>query len=383
MSTSHSAHSPRTSGAGIQVRPEAQGFKPYSPGLSIDEIQERYGLAKVIKLASNENPLGVSPVVRKVLEAKAGLAFRYPQWGYPRLRQAMADSLGVDVSRMVAGNGSDEIIDLLVRVLCRPGQDHVLAARPCFSVYASQALICGVEFRQVDLNPDFSLPLDRLARAANEHTALVFVTSPDNPSGLAATADELEALARALPSRTLLAVDEAYIHFVDDQERRSLLSRLDELPNVALLRTFSKAYGLAGLRLGLGVLPPHLAEIMLRVQMPFSVNLLAEEAGVAALSDEVFYRETLRVTGQGRDFLMAGLEALGCAPLSSQANFIMFRPPMDAAAVFEGLLTCGIIVRPLASYGLADRLRVSVGRMDENQAFIAALRHVLGQGGDI
>lgn len=336
----------------------------------------------MIKLASNENPLGVSPVVRKVIAEKAGLAFRYPQCGYPRLRQAIAENLGVDVSRVVAGNGSDEIIDLLVRVLCRPGQDHVLAARPCFSVYGSQARICGVDFRQVDLNPDFSLPLDRLADAADEHTVLVFVTSPDNPTGVAARTDDLEAFARALPSRTLLAVDEAYIHFVDDQERASLLPRLSRLPNVALVRTFSKAYGLAGLRLGLGVLPADLADIVLRVQMPFSVNLLAEEAGIAAMADEVFYGETLRVTREGRDWLTSELSALGCAPVPSQANFIMFAPPMDARAVFEGLLRRGVIVRPLASYGLADRIRVSIGRMDENRAFMAALKEVLAKGAE-
>ncbi len=372
-----------TSIPAIRVRPEAEGFKPYSPGLSIDEIKARHGLSNVIKLASNENPLGVSPVVRKVIEEKAGLAFRYPQCGYPRLRQAIAENLGVDVAGVVAGNGSDEIIDLLVRVLCRPGQDHVLAARPCFSVYGSQARICGVDFRQVDLNPDFSLPLDRLADAADEHTALVFVTSPDNPTGVAARTDDLEAFARALPSRTLLAVDEAYIDFVDDQERASLLPRLISragLPNVALVRTFSKAYGLAGLRLGLGVLPADLADIVLRVQMPFSVNLLAEEAGIAAMADEVFHAETLRVTREGRDWLTSELSALGCAPVPSQANFIMFAPPMEARAVFEGLLRRGVIVRPLASYGLADRIRVSIGRMDENRAFVAALKEVLAEG---
>lgn len=362
----------------IKVRPEAAGFTPYSPGLSIDEIKQRHGLAKVVKLASNENPLGASPVVRDVLERKAALVFRYPQWGYPRLRLAIAESLGVDPLRVVAGNGSDEIIDLLVRILCRPGKDHVLASRPCFSVYGSQARICGVDFRQVDLNPDFSLPLDRLAKAADENTALVFVTSPDNPSGVAARTDELEALARALPPRTLLAVDEAYIHFVDDEQRASLLPRLANLPNVALLRTFSKAYGLAGLRLGLGVLPPELADIALRVQIPFSVNLLAEEAGIAALADDVFFNETIRVTREGRAWLTAELDALGCAPVPSQANFIMFTPPMDARTVFEELLARGIIVRPLTSYGLTDKIRVSVGRMDENRAFAAALREVLG-----
>ena len=180
-------------------------------------------------------------------------------------------------------------------------------------------------------------------------------------------------------------MDEAYIDFVDDQERASLLPRLISragLPNVALVRTFSKAYGLAGLRLGLGVLPADLADIVLRVQMPFSVNLLAEESGIAAMADRVFYDETLRVTREGRDWLASELSALGCAPRPSQANFIMFAPPMDVRAVFEGLLRRGVIVRPLASYGLADRIRVSIGRMDENRAFVAALKEVLAEGAE-
>ena len=361
-------------------RPEIQAFKAYSPGLSIEEIKARHGLSQVVKLASNENPLGVSPVVQKVLQERAGAVFRYPQWGYPRLREAVARHLGVSLERVVCGNGSDEIIDLLVRVTCRPGKDHVLACRPCFSVYASQSRLCGVEFRQLDLNPDFSPPLAELAAAATEDTALVFVTSPDNPSGHAVRAGQLAEMARALPERTLLAVDEAYIHFTDDPQAASPLTLLDELPNIAVLRTFSKAYGLAGLRLGLGVLPPAVAEAVLRVQIPFSVNLLAEEAGMAAMNDAVFLAETLRVVREGRDYLTAGLTRLGCAPHPSQANFIMFGLPAgapDARTVFERLLEKGIIIRPLTSYGLTDKLRVSVGREDENRAFIAALSEVL------
>lgn len=369
------------------VRPEVAAAKPYVPGLSIEEIQAKYGLSRVVKLASNENPLGVSPVVRDVLARKAGLAFRYPQLGYPKLRAAAARALGVAQEQVVAGNGSDEIIDLLIRTLCRPGQDVVMTARPCFSVYCSQARLCGVELRQLDLNPDFSLPLEAMlaqARELGDRLALVFVTTPDNPSGAAMPAERLLEFARALPSRTVLAIDEAYVHFVDDPACASLLSRLTELGDLTqrlvFIRTFSKAYGLAGLRLGLGILAPWLAEAMLRVQIPFSVNLLAEEAGIAALGDEVHLAETLRVTLEGRQLLQRELAALGCRVWPSQANFVMFQPPMPAKEVHEGLLRRGVIARPLASYGLTDNMRVSVGRDDENREFLSALAAVLREG---
>lgn len=362
-----------------RLRPEVVSAKAYSPGRTIEEIRAAYGLGgNIVKLASNENPLGVSPLVRKAVEKAAPSAFRYPRLGYPRLREALATDLGVDESRIVCGNGSDEVIDLLVRALVRPGVDNVVAARPSFSVYGSQTKLCGGEFRQVDLNPDFSQPLSAMAHAADENTALVFVTSPDNPSGVATGPDRLAELAAKLPGRTVLAVDEAYVHFLDDPTGGSVLAKLQDLPNVVILRTFSKAYGLAGFRLGLGVMHPELAAGLLKVQIPFSVNLLAEEAGLAALEDTVFFEETVRVTREGREYLTRELAALGCDPVPSQANFIMFTPPAEAACVCEGLLQRGVIVRPLASYGLPDKIRVSIGRMDENEVFVAALREILG-----
>lgn len=361
----------------FRVRQEVLDFKPYVAGRSIEEIKAELGLATVVKLASNENPLGASPVVRKAIEAAAATVFRYPRAGNPELNTAIARSLGVASERVIAGNGSDEIIDLLVRGVCTPGRDHVLAFRPCFSVYGLQARVAGVEFRQVPLNDDFSFPFTALAEAANEDTGIVFVTNPDNPSGHTVQAGELAELARALPERTLLVVDEAYIHFAEDMAAVSPLGMLDELPNICLLRTFSKAYGLAGLRLGYGVLPAELTQYLLRIQIPFSVNILAVQAGLAALSDEAFLAQTLRTVKEGRAWLREELSRLGCAPLPSQANFLMFTPPVEAAAVVQGVLERGVIIRPLTSYGLANHIRVSVGTMEENRAFIDALEQTL------
>ena len=364
----------------IPMRSLVRAFKPYTAGLSIDEIRDKYGLARVIKMASNENPLGTSPLVRRVLESHAGLAFRYPQAGNPRLVKALAAYHGVSPSRIVVGNGSDEVIDLLFRVCAEPGVNNAVAFRPCFGIYTTQAALCGVELRQADVNPDFSLPWDRLLELVDDKTSLVFVTTPDNPSGHTASAAELERLARALPEGCLLVVDEAYMDFTDDESAHSLLPRLDEFPNLIVSRTFSKSFGMAGLRLGYAIMPEELADHMWRVRLPFSVNLMAEEAGIAALEDTAFHDETLRVVREGRGYLAGELERLGCRVYPSQSNFLMFEVPAgapDAAGLFEGLLRRGFILRPLTSYGLPRHLRVSVGTAEENTLLINAMRELL------
>lgn len=362
------------------IRPEVTAFTPYSPGRSIESVQARYNLSRVIKLASNENPLGVSPHVQKVLRAGADTAFRYPASGNPRLGEAIAAHHGIAPERVVTGNGSDEVIDLLLRVLVDPATQEAVAFRPCFGIYSTQTALCGITLRQTPLNPDFSFPWDDLLSTVNERTAVVFVTTPDNPSGYCARVEELGRLARSLPPSCLLVVDEAYMDFCDDEAAHSLLPRLEEFPNVAILRTFSKSRGLAGLRLGYGILPPTVADYVRRVSLPFSVNILAEAAGLAALEDDVFYQETLRVVREGRVMLHEGLTQLGCTVYPSMANFLMFGLPGgyagDGVQAAERLLAHGIIIRPLASYGLPHLLRVSVGLPEENAAFLEALHKV-------
>lgn len=361
------------------VRPEVAAFESYEPGLSIAEIAERYGLARVIKMASNENPLGVSPQVRQVIAAKATEAFRYPQSGNPRLVRALAEHCGVEAGRICVGNGSDEIIDLLFRIRCVPGVHNAVAFRPCFGIYPTQARMAGVELRQTPLNPDFSFDFEGLLNLVDENTTLVFVTSPDNPSGRIADVVELEKLARALPPACLLIVDEAYTEFAGPEH--SLLSKLGELPNVALIRTFSKVYGLAGLRIGYGILPPALADYMWRVRLPFSLNILAEEAALAALKDTAFREETIALVRRGREQITRELRAMGCEVLPSMSNFVMFRPASGAPGaktVHGELLRKGIIIRSLGGYHLPDWLRVSMGTDEENTLFLQYMREILG-----
>lgn len=362
------------------VRPEVAQCKAYVPGLSIDAIRQQYGLDTVIKMASNENPLGTPPLVQEALRRHAGKAFRYPQGGNPRLVKAIADFHQVAPSRVVVGNGSDEIIDLLLRMRAVPGVHNVVCFRPCFSIYTLQARLCGVEVRQQDLAADFSFPWKGLRALVDENTSLVFVTTPDNPSGYCPSRDEVRRFAHCLPAGCLLVVDEAYMDFVDDENAQSLLHDSDCPDNVLFMRTFSKSFGLAGARLGYGILTEALAQYYWRVRLPFSVNILAEEAGLAALADTSFREETLRVVRQARRMLEDGLRAMGCTVYPSQANFCMFEPsPKGSSApeVFEKLLRKGIIIRPLKSYDLPHLLRVSVGTEAENSAFLSALREAL------
>ncbi len=367
----------------IPIRPEVRGFRPYTAGLSIDEIREKYGLERVIKMASNENPLGLSPVVRRVLADRAGYAFRYPQTGNPRLISALAARHGISPERIVAGNGSDEIIDLLFRVCATPGVHNAVAFRPCFGLYPTQAALCGVELRRAALNPDLSFSWEKLLSLVDKNTALIFVTSPDNPSGRAAEKRELAALVSRLPESCLLVIDEAYMDFTDDPDAFSLLGEMGDGSSlsgrVAVMRTFSKLFGLAGLRIGYGILPPEIADHMWRVRLPFSVNILAEEAALAALEDRDFLEASLAVARTGRSVLSRGLADLGCRVYPSQANFVMFEVPddIDPVWLFEQLLRRGLILRPLGGYELPRHLRVSVGTAEENVLLLNALRELL------
>lgn len=359
------------------MRPEILDLEPYKPGMSIEQIREKSGLSTIIKLGSNENPLGTSPLVQKAIERHAANAFRYPQNHAPGLAAAISKNIGIPEEHIVVGNGSDEVIDMLIRMKCQPGKSNILCYKHSFSMYKLTARVCGIEYREVERNEEYQLPLDKLAEAADENTALVFITSPDNPTGIAASVEDISVLAGVLPEDCLLVVDEAYIDFVWPPESYTPVQAFDKFSNLVVLRTFSKAYGLAGLRLGYGVMPANVAGYLKRARIPFSVNSLAQEAGIAALEDEEFYHKTLEVVLRGREFLTEELSKLGCEVVPSQANFLMFKPPIPVQRLFKKLLKHGIIVRPLTSFGLAKHIRVTVGTDEENKQFIKILSEIL------
>jgi len=359
------------------VRPEIMGFDPYKPGLTIEQIQAEYGLDTVIKLASNENPLGVSPVVKKTIARNAERAFRYPENHSPRLVKEISRHIDVPEECILVGNGSDEIIDMLFRMKAWAGKDNVVCYSNCFSMYRMCAQLSDIEYREVERDNTFSLPLDKMAEAVDENTAMVIVTSPDNPTGQAASVEDLAVLAGVLPEDCLLVVDEAYIDFAWPPESYTPVQAFDKFDNLVVLRTFSKAYGLAGLRVGYGILPPTLMALLKNARIPFTLNLLAEDAAIAALNDDTFYNETLSLVMAGREYFTKSLKQLGCKVWPTQANFVMFEPRMDAMEVFQALLERGIIVRPLKSFGLPKCIRVNVGTEQENEKFIETLGGIL------
>lgn len=368
----------------VQPLERIRELAPYAPGLSIDEIRAKYGLSQIIKLASNENPLGASPLAVEAIRAEAPGVFRYPRGGNPDLAAALSARHKVSPERIAIGNGSDEIIDLCVRMLAQPGEDNIVCFQPCFSIYPIQAAIAGVETRRVPLNSDFSFDFDALLARTDDKTRIVFITTPDNPSGycppLADVMDLCETLAARRP-RALLFVDEAYMDFARAEKNHSLLANHTFPDNVAVCRTFSKSWGLAGMRVGYAILPLPLADAFWRARLPFSVNILAEKAALAALKDIPFREATLRTVHSGRKFLQEGLRGLGCEVLPSEANFLMFKLPagsITATDCFEALLREGIIIRPLKSYGLPEHMRVSAGNENENAIFLKAMKKLLG-----
>ncbi|MEJ5357641.1 MAG: histidinol-phosphate transaminase [Desulfobacterales bacterium] len=361
----------------LPVPPRLFSIPPYVPGKPIEELERERGISGSIKLASNENPLGPSPRALEALRGALGTLHRYPDSAGFRLTRKIAGRLGVHAEQVVLGNGSDEILSLLARAFLSAG-DEVLLPQPAFAMYEIEARAAGAVPVAVPLR-DFRTDLEAMAARLTPRTRIVFLNSPHNPTGHVIPGEEVADFAARLPEGVILVLDEAYYEFVRAPRGPDSVSLIRSGRPVVGLRTFSKAYGLAGLRVGYGLMPPEIAALLHRVRPPFNVNLAAQIAAEAALDDEPFLEESRRVVHAGIDFLRGHLERLGLACLPSEANFLMFEVSGDARAVYEGLLGRGVIVRPLAAYGYPRHLRVSAGRPEENRRFLEALRAVLGR----
>ena len=348
---------------------------PYVPGKPVEELERERGIRHSIKLASNENPLGPSPKALVALRQALASVHRYPDSAGFELTRKLAARLRLEPGQIVLGNGSDDVIAMLVRSFLRPG-DEVLMPRPSFQMYEIEARAAAAVPVEVPLK-DFRTDFGAMAARLTPRTRMVFVNTPHNPTGSLVTRSELEAFIGLLPEHVLLVLDEAYIEFVRDPAGPDSLDYVKAGRPVVGLRTFSKVYGLAGLRIGYGLMAVEVAGVLNRVRQPFNVSLPAQAAAAAALDDAEFLRDTLRVVHQGVDYLHAALTEMGLECRPTQSNFLMFRVPGDARRVFEGLLDRGVIVRPLASYGYPDRIRVNAGLPEENRRFIESLRQVL------
>ncbi len=358
------------------VNPAVLTQPVYEPGKPIEEVARELGLdpAGIIKVASNENPFGPSP--RALAAAQHALAHGelYPDGGCYALRQKLAAARGLAPDQFVVGNGSNEIIELLGHALLRPGDEVVMGA-PAFVVYKLVTLLFGAKAVEVPL-VQHRHDLRAIAASITPRTRLVYVCSPNNPTGTANTGDELLAFARALPDHVVAVFDEAYVEYMPDAPDLRPLIR--EGRKVICLRTFSKVYGLAALRIGYGYATPDIITLLNRVRQPFNVNAIAQAAAIAALDDREFTAKCVRENRAGLAVLEAGFKALGLEFIPSVANFIMVKVG-DGGRVFDQLQRRGIIVRPVKSYGMPEWIRVTVGTAEQNRKFLAELKSALGR----
>jgi histidinol-phosphate aminotransferase len=353
------------------------GIAPYEPGKPIEELERELGISDAIKLASNENPLPPSTRVQKALAAALSSLNRYPDGGGFYLRQALAKKHGVAAEQVILGNGSNELIELLVRTFLKPG-DEAIVPHPSFVVYPMIVQAAG-GIRVIVMLKDHRLDLEAMARATTLLTKLVFIANPNNPTATIVTADEVEHFMGRIPERAIVVFDEAYIEFALGPDFPDTLNYLRQGRKVIVLRTFSKANSLAGLRVGYGITDADATALMNRIRQPFNVNSLAQVAALAALEDEAHVLECVRMIEAGRHYLYDEFKALGLRYVPSRANFIRVDVGRSAAEIYQKLLHEGVIVRPMTPFGMDSTLRITVGTAEENRRLVKGLRTVLGK----
>ena len=353
-----------------------RAIAPYQPGKPIAELARELGLDEggIIKLASNENPLGTSPKALAAIERCRGEIALYPDGSGFALKSALARHLGVDMGQIVLGNGSNDVLELAARLLLGPGRSAVYSQH-AFAVYPLATQACGARGIEVPAR-DYGHDLKAMLKAVTDDTRVVFIANPNNPTGTLLAPEALYDFLRRLTPEVAVVLDEAYVEYLDPSARAPSIAWLAEFPNLIVTRTFSKAYGLAGLRVGYALASAELAELMNRLRQPFNVNSLALAAAEAALDDIEFIAEAKRVNDAGLAQLTQGFRRLGLDFIPSAGNFVCVRVGA-AQEVFAALLRKGVIARPVANYGLPEHLRVSVGSEAQNARFLTALAEVL------
>lgn len=350
--------------------------KTYQPGKPLEELKRDLGIKNAVKMASNENALGPSPKAMAAVRKALSKAHRYPDGGCYSLRQKLAKFLQVPAGWLVFGNGSDELLVFAARAFVSKG-DEVVIADPTFLIYE---IACSVEDGRIVKVPmkHFRYDLESMKNKINLRTKLIFIANPDNPVGTYIHQEALHAFLRAVPGNVMVVLDEAYYEFGRiKKDYPNSLQLLKKYPNLVVTRTFSKAYGLAGLRVGYAVAAPEVVHAMNKVREPFNVNLLAQEAAAAALDDRNHLNRTIKLVNAGRKFLTLSLEKMGIHCVDTVTNFILADLNREALPVYEALLRRGVIVRPMNAWGLKTFLRVTIGKKEENEKFIEKLKEAL------
>jgi histidinol-phosphate aminotransferase len=358
------------------IQPHLTQLTPYQAGKPLEELARELGLTDAIKLASNENPLGPSPKALAAIQAELGNLHRYPDSHAYYLKEDLGRHLGISPQQLILGNGSDELLDLLVRALVPQGGEVVSTAHT-FLMYGLLTQAVGGVFTAVPLK-DMAVDLPAVAAAVTHRTKLILLNNPNNPTGTAFSRQAWEDFLAAIPPTVTVVLDEAYIEFADDPRVPRGLAYLAEDRLFVGLRTFSKAYGLAGLRVGYAYGPAALMDYLNRLRLPFNVNRLAQVGARAALTDTEFLKRTQELVWQGRDFLCGELSRLGVAFVPTQANFLLIQVERPGRELYEAMLREGVIIRAMDAYGFPTHVRINVGLPEENRRFLEVFRKAMG-----
>ncbi|MDF1577962.1 MAG: histidinol-phosphate transaminase [Desulfurivibrionaceae bacterium] len=377
----------------LKVPENISSLVPYPPGKPIEELEREYGITGSIKLASNENALGPSPKAMAAIRENLAKLHRYPDGSCYYLAGRLADKLAVKPEQIVFGNGSNEIIELLINTFLASG-DEVITSNPTFLVYQKMVQARGGVNRVIPLKKEarkhiaghgggsplgVGHDLAAIPSLINERTRLIFLDNPNNPTGVIFGKDDFEAFLAEVPDEVIVVLDEAYVDFVEPAVRIDVRDYLDQPTPVVGLRTFSKAYGLAGLRIGYGLMNHEIAGYLHRVRQPFNVNLPAQIGALAALDDDEHYRNTLALTRQGIGWLTREIAGLGCTVFDTHTNFFLVDVGLDCRGLYEKMLTKGVIIRPMAAYGYPEYIRITVGLPEENSRLVLSLQESLAE----
>lgn len=359
----------------IKTRKAINNIKPYSPGKPLWEVEEGLGLNKVIKLASNENPIGTSPKAIEAIKENLLSLNRYPDAQAAKLKKAIASKLNVSINELIVTNGADELITLISETFLEEG-DEVIVLTPSFSEYEFGANLMGAKVVPVSLTNDFQISVEAILASVTEKTQIVYICSPNNPTGTYINKEDLNLLITSLPKKVLLVFDSAYSHFSTKVDYTDGISYVQSGYPIIVLQTFSKIYGLAGLRIGFGVAPVQIIDSIVRVKEPFNTNSLAQVAAKAAIMDEEHVETTKRINTEGREQLYQAFKELNIPYTDSMSNFILVHFGTRAKSVYEQLLSKGIIVRYGEIWGLPNYIRISVGTKEENDLLIKELKSI-------
>lgn len=362
----------------VKKRDIIDNLSPYIPGKPIGEVQRELGLDRVIKLASNENPLGNSPKATEAIKKWADNMALYPDGNATELKKVLADKLSLDTDQLLLGAGSDQILEYIAQTYISPG-DKALMGDPSFPRYESVVKIMDGNIKYIPLTEDYRMDLDGFIDNIDDRTKLIWICNPNNPTGTRIKKEEQEAFIKRVPPHVLIILDEAYYEYAYDEDYPNSIELLDTYKNVIILRTFSKAYGLAGLRIGYAISNKETIDYINRVRGPFNANDAGQVAALAALEDEDFLNKTIQLNSEGKKYLYDSFERMNLNYIPSYGNFIMVDIKKDSQEVFKSLLKEGVIIRSGDIYGMDSWIRVTIGTMEENKLFISALENLINK----